>query len=70
MATTGTVSRFDVAVGLGVITTADAVDVGFHCTQIADGTRDIAVGTPVRFSVLAARGGEWEAGAVTALGSG
>ena len=28
----------------------------FHCVEIADGTRSIAVGTPVRFDVLAKLG--------------
>ena len=56
----GSVTRFDGDVGLGVVTTDDDVDYPFHCTQIADGTRDIAVGTSVSFE-LAPRLGRWEA---------
>ena len=37
----------------------------FHCTAIADGTRTIAVGTEVNYDVVAGRGGQWEATALT-----
>ncbi len=57
----GTVSAFDEAVGLGAITTADGTDYPFHCTQIADGSRTIAVGTPVAFIARAGLAGRWEA---------
>jgi cold shock CspA family protein len=66
-ATTGVVARFDAEVGLGVLEADDGTELGFHCTQIADGTRRIAVGTAVRFTLRAGRGGRWEAVAVTAL---
>jgi hypothetical protein len=33
----------------------------FHCTQIADGTRTIDVGTAVTFEVRAGAMGRWEA---------
>jgi hypothetical protein len=33
----------------------------FHCTQIADGSRTVAVGTRVTFGLLAGRAGRWEA---------
>ena len=56
----GSVTSFDGAVGLGVVTTDDEVDYPFHCTQIAGGTRDIEVGTAVNFE-LAPRLGRWEA---------
>jgi hypothetical protein len=62
--TSGVVTAFDGPVGLGTVRAADGVTVGFHCTQIADGSRDIAVGTPVEFVVLAGRHGCWEAGAL------
>ncbi len=55
------------AVGLGVVRTADGAAVGFHCTQIAGGRRDIPLGTAVRFTVVAGRGGRWEAAAVTPI---
>lgn len=34
---------------------------GFHCTQIADGSRLVKVGTVVTFGLLPGRGGRWEA---------
>lgn len=48
---TGTVVEFDAAVGLGVVE-ANGVRYPFHCIEIADGTRDIAVGTDVTFEVI------------------
>lgn len=62
--TTGVVSAFDAHVGLGEVTADDGSVVGFHCTQIADGSREIAVGTRVDFAVLAGRKGRWEAARV------
>jgi hypothetical protein len=62
----GEVVVFDERVGLGEV----VVDTGsptrglrypFHCTQISDGSRRIAVGTRVRFSLAAGRRGIWEA---------
>ncbi|MHB1929311.1 MAG: hypothetical protein ACYDEN_10905 [Acidimicrobiales bacterium] len=63
--TTGRVTAFDAEVGLGAVTAGDGAQARFHCTQIAGGSRDIAVGTPVLFTILAGRGGRWEAGEVT-----
>jgi cold shock CspA family protein len=48
---TGTVVEFDEHVGLGVVEAAEQ-RYPFHCTQIADGTRTIAVGTAVSFDVV------------------
>jgi ferredoxin len=48
----GTVTEFDDAAGYGHITAADGRNVFFHCTQIADGTRTIVVGTRVSFDEL------------------
>ncbi len=62
--TTGVVVAFDPAVGLGTVRAGDGVEIGFHCTQIADGSRDIAAGSVVEFVVLAGRHGHWEAGAL------
>ncbi len=62
--TTGVVSAFDAEIGLGQVTADDGSVVGFHCTQIADGSRQIAVGTRVGFGIIAGRGGQWEAGAI------
>ncbi len=56
----GVVSSFDEPVGWGVIVSESGQEIPFHCTAIADGTRDIVVGTPVRFDVGAGRMGRWE----------
>ena len=45
----GTVTDFDFAVGLGHVATGEGVTHLFHCVEIADGTRDIAVGSRVSF---------------------
>lgn len=58
---TGVVSSFDEPRGLGVITTTEGTEVPFHCTEIADGTRTIAVGERVRFQLVPGRLGRWEA---------
>jgi CspA family cold shock protein len=60
----GTVETFDVDVGLGTITAEDGQSYPFHCTQIADGSRDIAAATPVFFEVVAGQLGRWEAAAI------
>jgi len=48
---TGTVAEFDSGVGLGVIAAGD-VRYDFHCIEIVDGSREIAIGTEVTFAVL------------------
>jgi cold shock CspA family protein len=60
-APTGRVASFDEAVGLGTVEASDG-RYPFHCTLIADGSRSIAVGTEVTFTVWAGRRGVWEAG--------
>jgi cold shock CspA family protein len=60
----GTVSNFDDAAGLGIVTTDTGETYPFHCTAITDGTRTIAVGTIVSFDVVPARNGSYEATAV------
>ena len=57
----GTVETFDDEVGLGSVRGDDGRTYGFHCTQIAGGTRSIAPGTDVRFEVIAGHLGRWEA---------
>lgn len=57
----GRVASFDDFVGLGLVDGADGQSIGFHCTQISDGSRTIAVGTPVTFAVVAGHLGRWEA---------
>ena len=61
---TGTVTEFDDDAGIGTVTGDDGVEHFFHCTQIADGTRTIAVGTKVDYDVVAGRLGRWEASAI------
>ena len=56
----GTVTAFDDHKGWGTITGDDATSWYFHCTQIADGSRTIAVGAVVVFEPLP-RLGRYEA---------
>ena len=60
----GTVATFDEARGVGEITADDGTTYPFHCTQIADGTRTIQVGTAVSFEVTPGHLGHWEATAI------
>ena len=62
---TGTVTEFDAARGWGLITANDGTRAEFHCTQIADGSRRIAVGAAVEFEVVPGQLGRWEAAAIT-----
>ena len=57
----GRVSAFDEAVGLGTVTDTQGETYDFHCTQIVDGTRAIAAGTPVTYRIVAGHRGRWEA---------
>jgi CspA family cold shock protein len=52
----GTVTAFDDHVGLGTVTADDGTAYLFHCVEIADGSRTIAVGTRVAFERLAKLG--------------
>jgi CspA family cold shock protein len=52
----GSVTEFDEPRGLGAITDDTGNIFTFHCVEIADGTRSIAIGTTVRFDVLAKLG--------------
>lgn len=56
----GVVTAFDDDRGYGTVS-GEQGEWFFHCTQIADGSRAIAVGTPVTFSIVAGRLGRWEA---------
>jgi cold shock CspA family protein len=60
----GTVAEFDEQRGWGSIRAEDGEEHFFHCTAIADGSRTIAVGTSVRYGVVAGRLGRWEASAI------
>jgi cold shock CspA family protein len=63
--TDGTVTAFDEVRGRGVVTATDGATYEFHATRIVDGTRRIAVGTKVRFAVVPALLGRWEASTIT-----
>jgi len=61
---TGRVSEFSEHRGLGDITADDSTIYPFHCTQIADGTRAIAIGARVEFDIVPGPLGRWEAAAI------
>jgi cold shock CspA family protein len=61
----GVVASFDGERGYGEVHSADAGELFFHCTAIADGTRTIAVGTVVSFTVIPGHLGRYEATGVT-----
>ena len=63
----GHVVEFDGPRGLGTIESEQGTRLRFHCTQLVDGTRDIAVGTAVRYEVVPGALGDWEAAAVESL---
>lgn len=60
----GTVVDFDEHRGTGTVRDADGTEHPFHCTQIADGSRTIAVGTAVEYEVVPGHLGRWEAAGV------
>ena len=60
----GTVASFARDTGLGEIVTAEGATYPFHCTAIADGSRDIEVGKHVDFTVTAGHRGRLEATAI------
>ncbi|HBU01038.1 MAG TPA: hypothetical protein DEB20_00435 [Acidimicrobiaceae bacterium] len=64
----GVVASFDDPRGIGVVRRDDGTEYPFHCTAIGNGTRTIAVGSAVSFSVAAGRGGRWEAIAIVEVG--
>ena len=64
---TGVVTEFDEPRGLGVVRGDDGTVYPFHCAALADGSRDVVVGTRVVFSVAAGHGGRYEARAVTTI---
>jgi cold shock CspA family protein len=65
--TRGTVAVFDEAKGYGTVRADDGQELFFHCTTITDGTRTIAAGTLVAFTVVPGWGGRWEAGDIQKL---
>ena len=48
----GTVTAFDAHVGLGDIAIADGTVVMFHCAEIADGSRQIDIGSEVECDIV------------------
>jgi len=56
----GTVTDFGVD-GWGTVTDDGGAPHPFHSTAIADGSRTIAVGTSVSFTLVPGRLGRWEA---------
>ncbi len=63
----GTVAEFEDDKGFGTVRAEDGRELFFHCTQIADGTRTIAVGVDVEFEVVPGHNGRWEAANVAQL---
>lgn len=61
----GTVADFDEHRGTGTVRAEDGAELFFHCTQIADGSRTIEVGTVVEFEVVPGHLGRWEAARLT-----
>ena len=64
----GEVEAFDKEVGLGQVRASDGELYPFHCTEISDGSRDIAVGAEVAFVIAAGHRGTWEARALVKAG--
>jgi CspA family cold shock protein len=62
---TGRVVAFDERRGLGEVEATDGTRYPFHCTQIADGSRTIAVGAAVEFEIAPALLGRWQARPIT-----
>ncbi len=62
---TGVVTQFDERRGLGEIQASDGAVYPFHCTRIADGSRTIAVKTPVSFEIAPGNLGRWEASEIS-----
>jgi len=65
-ARTGRVEAYDAHRGWGtIVADGDGEHLGFHCTQIADGTRTISPGTRVHYRRVPAHLGTYEAADVT-----
>ncbi len=63
----GTVHSFDAARGWGEVVDSSGRIWPFHCTGIADGTREVQPGAPVAFCAVAGHLGRTEAGCLTKL---
>jgi len=65
----GTVTAFDVEVGLGEVATPDGARYPFHCTEVVDGSRDVPTGAVVEFVLVPGRPkGRTEAYEITPVG--
>jgi cold shock CspA family protein len=64
----GKVVEFDEHAGLGALEPPEGGRVSFHCTQIANGSRRVAVGTKVCYEVVPGNLGVWEAGLLEPIG--
>jgi cold shock CspA family protein len=64
---TGRVAEYDPTRGWGTVLGDDGEQLGFHCTQIADGSRTIAPGAVVRYRRVAAHLGRYEAVGVVSV---
>lgn len=64
----GQVASFDEPRGIGVVQSGDR-RFDFHCTAITDGSRRIAEGAPVAFTVDAGHLGRLQASSVRPLGA-
>lgn len=65
----GVVAAFDEHRGLGEVHGDDGAVAPFHCTQIADGTRTVAVGARVRYRLRPGPAGRFEATAIVVEGA-
>jgi cold shock CspA family protein len=63
----GVVESFDGGRGLGTVVTTDGRRLPFHCTAIADGTRQIDEGAEVVFEVAPGALGRLEARGLTLI---
>jgi cold shock CspA family protein len=57
----GRVASFDQARGVGEVLDDDGTSLPFHATAVADGSRTIAVGAAVTFTVAPGHRGRYEA---------
>lgn len=65
----GRVTSFDPGRGLGEVVDDSGTAFGFHATAIADGSRSIAAGTDVVFTVAPGHGGRYEARSLAPAGA-
>jgi cold shock CspA family protein len=65
----GTVVAFDAHAGLGEIEAESGTRFPFHCTAIADRTRDIRIGVAVEFDAAPGTRGRWEATSIRSVES-